>query len=326
MNPYQVFKYVPLSVLQVLARFVAYVIIRLPNASLTRTININLSLVAPALSDSKKQALTKDIILHQCLSSVESIKSWAMSPEWSIAQIRDVYNKDILLEGLNDPNGMLAIVPHLGTWEMMNAWLNQFGAPTIMYKPVKGDITNDFVLQGRSRLNATLVPTDGSGVKAIFKTLKQGGFSIILPDHVPDPSGGVVVPFFGIDTLTSTLASKLASRTKCALVGLSCIRRDDGRGFDIHCYRLDEPDLYERNAVTAAHALNQAMEKMINDNYSHYMWGYRRFKYVPMIEDPYRADKMALAEFIATKRAIDGVSGQANSDTLTNHSKNLKDT
>lgn len=326
MNPYQVFKYVPLSVLQVLARFVAYVIIRLPNASLTRTININLSLVAPALSDSKKQALTKDIVLHQCLSSVESIKSWAMSPEWSIAQIRDVYNKDILLEGLNNPNGMLAIVPHLGTWEMMNAWLNQFGAPTIMYKPVKGDITNDFVLQGRSRLNATLVPTDGSGVKAIFKTLKQGGFSIILPDHVPDPSGGVVVPFFGIDTLTSTLASKLASRTKCALVGLSCIRRDDGRGFDIHCYRLDDPDLYERNASTAAHALNQAMEKMINDNYSHYMWGYRRFKYVPMIEDPYRADKMALAEFIATKRAIDGVSGQANSDTLTNHSKNPKDT
>ena len=326
MNPYQVFKYVPLSVLQVLARFVAYVIIRLPNASLTRTININLSLVAPTLSDSKKQALTKDIILHQCLSSVESIKSWAMSPEWSIAQIRDVYNKDILLEGLNNPNGMLAIVPHLGTWEMMNAWLNQFGAPTIMYKPVKGDITNDFVLQGRSRLNATLVPTDGSGVKAIFKTLKQGGFSIILPDHVPDPSGGVVVPFFGIDTLTSTLASKLASRTKCALVGLSCIRRDDGRGFDIHCYRLDDPDLYEHNAATAAHALNQAMEKMINDNYSHYMWGYRRFKYVPMIEDPYRADKIALAEFIATKHAVDGVSGQANSDILTNHSKNPKDT
>jgi KDO2-lipid IV(A) lauroyltransferase len=89
---------------------------------------------------------------------------------------------------------MLAIVPHLGTWEIMNAWLNQFGAPTIMYKPVKGQQANQFVLQGRQRLNATLVPTDATGVKAIFKTL-AGGFSIILPDHVPDPSGGEVVPF-----------------------------------------------------------------------------------------------------------------------------------
>lgn len=325
MNPYQIFKYVPLSVLQILARFVARIIIRLPNASLTRTIKTNLSLVAPALSDSQKQALTKEIVLHQSLCSVESIKSWAMSPEWSIAQIHDVHNKDILLEGLNNPNGMLAIVPHLGTWEMMNAWLNQFGSPTIMYKPVKNDIANDFVLQGRARLNATLVPTDGSGVKAIFKTLKQGGFSIILPDHVPDPSGGVIVPFFGVKTLTSTLASKLASRTKCALVGLSCIRRDDGRGFDIHCYKLDDPALYDRNASVAAHALNQAMESMINDNYSHYMWSYRRFKHVPIIEDPYRADDTALADFIRTNQTTDGVDSQTNNGHLTNHNISTKD-
>ncbi|MGP9543799.1 lysophospholipid acyltransferase family protein [Psychrobacter sp. AOP7-B1-25] len=298
MNPYHIFKYVPLSVLQMLARIVAWVIIQLPRLSIMRTIDINISLIAPTLPKAQKQALTKDIIYHQCLTSIESMKSWAMSPEWSIAQICDVHNKDILIEGLTNPNGMLAIVPHLGTWEMMNAWLNQFGAPTIMYKPVKGKLTNEFVLQGRSRLNATLVPTDGSGVKAVFKTLKQGGFSIVLPDHVPEPSGGVVVPFFGIETLTSTLASKLASKTKCALVGLSCIRRTDGRGFDIYCYKLDNPALYDRNAEVATHALNQAMERMITDNYSHYMWGYRRFKRIPNLGNPYKKDKETLAAFI----------------------------
>lgn len=273
---------------------------RLPNLSIVRTIKINMALIEPALTAKQKKTVIKDIVRHQCLSSVESIKSWAMPPEWSIEQIREVHNQEILIEGLANPNGMLAIVPHLGTWEMMNAWLNQFGSPTIMYKPVKGDVINDFVLQGRSRLNATLVPTDGSGVKAIFKTLKQGGFSIILPDHVPDPSGGVVVPFFGIETLTSTLASKLASKTKCALVGLSCIRRDDGRGFDIYCYKLDDPALYDRDAKTAAHALNLAMQHMIEDKCSHYMWGYRRFKHIPELDNPYTADKNALADFICS--------------------------
>ncbi len=298
MNPYHIFKVVPLSVLQMLARFVAWVIVKIPSLSIMRTIHINMALITPNLSASQRKSLTKDIIYHQCLTSIESIKSWAMSPEWSIDQICDVHNKDILLAGLANPNGMLAIVPHLGTWEMMNAWLNQFGAPTIMYKPVEGKFANDFILQGRSRLNATLVPTDGSGVKAVFKTLKQGGFSIVLPDHVPDPSGGVVVPFFGIKTLTSTLASKLASKTKCALVGLSCIRRDDGRGFDIHCYQLDDPALYNRHAETAAHALNQAMEQMITDHCSHYMWGYRRFKHIPNLGNPYRVNKEALQAFI----------------------------
>ena len=300
MNPYHIFKFVPLSVLQMLARFVAWIILRMPSASIMRTVKINMALIAPTLSHLQKQALTKEIIYHQCLTSIESIKSWAMPPDWSIAQICDVHNKDILLDGLASPNGMLAIVPHLGTWEMMNAWLNQFGSPTIMYKPVKGDITNNFILQGRARLNATLVPTDGSGVKAVFKTLKQGGFSIVLPDHVPDPSGGVIVPFFGIETLTSTLASKLASKTKCALVGLACIRRDDGHGFDIYCYKLDDPALYDRNTETAAYALNLAMQRMIEDNYSHYMWGYRRFKHIPMIDNPYNTDEANLAAFIRT--------------------------
>ncbi|NYR08285.1 lysophospholipid acyltransferase family protein [Psychrobacter sp. BI730] len=298
MNPYHIFKVVPLSVLQMLARFAAWVIIKIPSLSIMRTIQINMALITHTLSEQQKRALTKDIIYHQCLTSIESIKSWAMPPEWSIAQIRDVHNKDILLEGLANPNGMLAIVPHLGTWEMMNAWLNQFGAPTIMYKPVDGKFANEFILQGRARLNATLVPTDGSGVKAVFKTLKQGGFSIVLPDHVPEPSGGVVVPFFGIKTLTSTLASKLASKTKCALVGLSCIRRTDGRGFDIYCYKLNDPALYDRNAEVATHALNQAMERMIKDNYSHYMWGYRRFKRIPNLGNPYKKDKETLAAFI----------------------------
>ena len=303
MNPYHIFKFVPLSVLQMLARFVAWIILRMPSASIMRTVKINMALIAPTLSVLQKQALTKEIIYHQCLTSIESIKSWAMPPDWSIAQIRDVHNKDILLDGLASPNGMLAIVPHLGTWEMMNAWLNQFGSPTIMYKPVKSMMTNDFILQGRARLNATLVPTDGSGVKAIFKTLKQGGFSIVLPDHVPDPSGGVVVPFFGIETLTSTLASKLASKTKCALVGLSCIRRDDGRGFDIYCYKLDDPALYNHNAETAAYALNLAMQRMIEDNCSHYMWGYRRFKLIPTINNPYSVDDADLAALIRTYHA-----------------------
>ena len=298
MNPYHILKIVPLSVLQMLARFVAWIILRLPNASIVRTVRINISLIAHTLSEGQKQVLITDIIYHQCLTSIESIKTWAMPPKWSIAQIRDVHNKDLLLEGLANPNGMLAIVPHLGTWEMMNAWLNQFGAPTIMYKPVKGKMANDFVLQGRSRLNATLVPTDGSGVKAVFKTLKQGGFSIILPDHVPNPSGGVIVPFFGIKTLTSTLASKLASKTKCALVGLSCIRRDDGRGFDIYCHKLDDPALYDRNTETATYALNLAMQHMIEVNYSHYMWGYRRFKHIPLLGNPYTADEKTLAHFI----------------------------
>ena len=298
MNPFVFFKFVPLSVLQMLARFIAWVIIKNPNLSVMRTIMTNLRLVYPDSSAHKLQLLTEQIVLNQCLSGVESIKCWAMPPAWSLQQIRQVHNQSILTDALNNPKGMLAIVPHLGTWEIMNAWLNQFGSPTIMYKPVKGRLSNDFVLKGRQRLNATLVPTDGQGVKAIFKTLKQGGFSIILPDHVPEPSGGVIAPFFGVDTLTSTLAPKLASKTKCALVGLACIRRADGTGYDIHCYDMSDSQLYDRDAAIATTAMNKALEHIINAHFTHYVWGYRRFKYLPVIHNPYKLDPAELKDYI----------------------------
>ncbi|WP_223235209.1 ComEC/Rec2 family competence protein, partial [Acinetobacter baumannii] len=33
--------------------------------------------------------------------------------------------------------GVVLIVPHFGTWEVMNAWCAQFTSMTILYKPVK---------------------------------------------------------------------------------------------------------------------------------------------------------------------------------------------
>ena len=297
MNPLNVFRYVPLSVMRAVALFVAWIAILIPDLKIKRTIRINLRLAFAEFSEEECDCFTKAVIKNQALIAVESIKCWAMPPEWSIAQIDNVYNKEVFDEALANPNGMLAIVPHLGTWEMMNAWINQFGSPTILYKPAKNQTVDEFILEGRQRLNATLVPTDASGVKAIFKTLKSGGFSIILPDHVPQPSGGVIVPFFGIETLSSTLAPKLASKTKCALVGLSCLRNDNN-GFDIYCTKLDDPDLYARDMNVATKALNDAMEQMIRVCPSNYMWSYRRFKHLPNLGNPYKATNEQLVKYL----------------------------
>lgn len=297
MNPLNIFKYVPLSVMRAVALFVSWIIILIPDLKLKRTINTNLLLAYPELTTDERNKFIKVTIKNQALTAIESVKCWAMQPEWSIGKIDNVFNKEIIEEALAHPNGMLAIVPHLGTWEMMNAWLNQFGSPTILYKPASRQLTNDFILQGRQRLNATLVPTDASGVKAIFKTLKSGGFSIILPDHVPQPSGGVVVPFFGIKTLSSTLAPKLANKTKCALIGLTCLRNNKN-GFDIYCTKLEDPELYDRDMAIATHALNKAMQQMIEVCPTHYMWSYRRFKHVPELGNAYKATNAELTEFI----------------------------
>lgn len=281
-------KIVPISVFSILAQFVAFVLCFFKVSSLYRSTNINIMLVRPTLSEQERHQLVKKSVKNQLVSTIVSAKVWVMPTTWAISQLTKIHNQHILQNALANDKGMLAIVPHIGTWEMMNAWLNGFGSPVIMYKPLKNNEIDKMVRAGRERLNATLVPTDSTGVRAILQTLKNGGFSIILPDHTPDPSGGIIVPFFDIPTLTGTLAPKLIGKTGCSLVGLACIKESDG--FHVYCYDLNNPNLYNKNSEIATTALNSAMTAMINEHFCHYMWGYRRFKYTPIADNLYLLD------------------------------------
>lgn len=285
---FSLLKVMPLWFLSALAWFLSWVLVLFKNSSLYRSININLMLVNPTQKDDERKQLVTKALYNQLNNTFISAKTWIMPTNWAINQISQVHNQAILQNALKNPNGMLAIVPHIGAWEMMNAWLNGFGNPTIMYKPLHNKQVDRIIRKGRERLNATLVPTDASGVKAIFKTLKNGGFSIILPDHVPDKNGGVIVPFFGIPTLTGTLTAKLASKTQCSLVGLACVQKNDG--FHIFCYDLTDKNLYHNDSKIATKALNDAMQMMINEHFDEYMWGYRRFKHTPIAENLYLLD------------------------------------
>lgn len=88
------------------------------NASIYRSIVRNLILVNPSMSDNDRQKLATDALCQQMISTADSLKSWAMSPDWSIGQIVRVHHIDVFQNGLENPNGMLAIVPHIGTWEI----------------------------------------------------------------------------------------------------------------------------------------------------------------------------------------------------------------
>ncbi|KAA0601203.1 lysophospholipid acyltransferase family protein, partial [Escherichia coli] len=134
----------------------------------------------------------------------------------------------------------------------------------------------------------TLVPTDETGVRALFKHLKQGGFAAILPDHVPKESGGIYSPFFGQNALSSTLLSKLAAKTQCSVVGLSCLRREDLSGFEVHVQTLSA-EINTKDLQLSVDTLNKEMERMINVAPEQYLWGYKRFRKVEGNQNPYKA-------------------------------------
>ena len=284
------FSKLPLRLIQVTARSVGW-LLYVSNSSARRVTEINLRSAYPELSESERDQLTRRSLKSQCMTYAESVKIWGSAPEFALEQIKAVHGEDIFLDALQNPNGTLAVVPHFGTWELMNAWVNLHTAPVIMYKPSKNPDVDRFMLEARQRLNATLVPTDETGVRALFKHLKQGGFAAILPDHVPKESGGIYSPFFGQNALSSTLLSKLAAKTQCSVIGLSCLRREDLSGFELHVQTLSA-EINAKDLQLSVDTLNKEMERMINVAPEQYLWGYKRFRKVEGSKNIYHANRI----------------------------------
>ena len=267
----------PLSFLQLIASFVSLILSSF-NSSMKRVTSINLKIAYPELSDEDHADLVKKSIRSQCLTYVEFIKCWGMSPEYSLSLLKDVQGEHFFTDALANQKGVIVVVPHLGSWELLNAWLNVYAAPVIMYKPNKVKGANRYVLEAREKFNATLVPTDETGIRAIFKHLKQGGLTVILPDHVPKPSGGIFSNFYGQHALSSTLVSKLASKTQCNVIGLSCIRdTHNSQHFSVICHPLSE-DILSKDLQLSVDTLNAEIQKMIDIAPEQYIWSYKRFR------------------------------------------------
>ena len=281
---FKVVSLLPLCVLQWIASSIAFLLNRF-NSSMKRVSSINLKLAYPELNIQQHQALLKKTLKSQCLTYIESIKIWGMPQQYNAGLIKNIFGEQHLTEALNSEKGTIVVLVHLGNWELVNVWLNQYTAPVIMYKPSKSKGINRFMLEARQSSRATLVPTDENGVRAIFKHLKQGGLTVILPDHLPKESGGIYADFFGQKALSTTLLSKLASKTQCNVIGISCLRNTDTL-FDIHCTQLSE-NILSKDLQVSVNQLNQDVEVMINVAPEQYIWSYKRFKKIEGIENIY---------------------------------------
>ncbi|HAB43054.1 MAG TPA: lipid A biosynthesis acyltransferase, partial [Acinetobacter sp.] len=209
-SAYGLLKYIsrqPLSVSRWIARILALIVNIFKVSKTSDVIRLNLEISLSELSTQERERITRAAIRNELMSYFEFFSIWGSTNQKNIERVHKVIGEDLLHKALAQNKGLVLIVPHFGTWEIMNAYIAQFTSMTIMYKPVKNQAADQFVRAARSREQANLVPTDESGVRQIFKALKQGGTTVILPDHTPNV-GGEYIPYFGVPLATSNLSAK----------------------------------------------------------------------------------------------------------------------
>lgn len=253
--------------------------------NLLRTTSLNLNLSLAELPEAERQRILRESLRHMAKTLLEAPAIW-FGPrrrlEGWLAQ-DDARRK--LREALASSHGVIVLCPHVGAWELAGMLCASVGSITSLYKPLHG-AADLLVLEGRRRLGAQLVPTDGSGVRALLQALKRGEMVGVLPDHDPPWGSGVFAPLFGVTAHTSDLVPKLAARTGASVWFCYAERLPWGRGFRFHV--VPAPGGVD-NPATGAAALNRGIEAVVTHLPEQYWWSYKRFRRQPPgATNPYR--------------------------------------
>jgi Kdo2-lipid IVA lauroyltransferase/acyltransferase len=302
-NPaYSLLKFIsrqPIQFSRFIARMLAGLVNILKVSKTSETIRLNLKIALPELDQQQREKITQDAIRNELSAYFEFFSIWGSENQQNLDRIAHIEGEELIHTALAEGKGLVLIVPHFGTWEIMNAYMAQFTQMTIMYKPVKNEAANQFVRLARSRENANLVPTDESGVRQIFKALKQGGTTVILPDHTPH-TGHDLVPYFGLPLVSSNLSAKLIQKTKAKALLLFAMRNDDGL-FNMHVEAIDDA-IYQGNANDGTAVIHQSIEDLIRRYPTHYHWSYKRFKAHPELRNLYNVPQDEAIQRVNTLR------------------------
>jgi KDO2-lipid IV(A) lauroyltransferase len=177
--------------------------------------------------------------------------------------------------------GVIFFGPHCGSFELgPQALAELYGPITAIYRPARKPWLARLELLARSRPGLTVVPASLSGIRQMFRTLKNNQAVALLTDQVPPDGQGVWAPFFGKPAYTMTLAARLALQSGAVVLPVSCERLARGEGYFLKIWpplvaldRLPKTDL-----LPAVTVINQAIEAIVRTQPGQYLWGYARYK------------------------------------------------
>lgn len=235
----------------------------------------NLQLCFPELSEPAREALCAASFRDLGIGLFEFARAW-----WgSIAPLADKVEIEGLehLEALKaQGRGVLLVSGHFMTLEICGRLLCRHVPLAGMYRRHRNPVFEWAVLRGRLRYAEAMFGNDD--LRAAIRHLKRGGFLWYAPDQDMRGKDTVFAPFFGLPAATITATHQLARISGCAVVPFFH-RREGGR------YRLKIapplPDFPGNDAATDSARVNAAIEAMVREAPSQYLWIHRRFKRQP---------------------------------------------
>lgn len=245
-----------------------------------KTCEINLRLCFPDKDLQWISSTAKRSLIETGKTLTEAPVLWYASRKKIQHLVKDVSGMPDVEKAVKQRRGAILCSPHLGCWEMTGLYAATLYPMTSLYRPPHIKALDDILTRSRENTGARLVPTTAGGIRQLQKALERQECIGILPDQEPKGSGGVFAPFFGIQTYTMTLLTRLAAERQVPVIISFAERLPKGAGYHLHIVVPDQR-IHNQDPAIAAASLNEAVEQIIRINPAQYMWNYKRFKKRP---------------------------------------------
>ncbi len=240
----------------------------------------NLAACFPEKNEAELLALTRAHCREFIRMTLESPVLWHWPLERIFRLVIEVRGQQHLDAALAKGRGLIFAAPHCGSWEMLSLYMPRHTAFAAVYKPSEEIKLNELLAHQRGRSGNQMFAADGAGLRQAFKHLKAGKVLAILPDQQPKAGEGQFAPFFGVQSLTMTLLSKMVQRTDCEVIFSACERLPGSAGYRMH-FLPGDPEINSPDLDTSLAALDRGVEACVNIAPEQYLWCYKRFSIRP---------------------------------------------
>jgi Kdo2-lipid IVA lauroyltransferase/acyltransferase len=202
-----------------------------------------------------------------------------------------IYNYDTIEPLFNKGRGTIAILGHLGNWELLSTVFGEkTGRLHVVAKPMNNSIVDDWLLKKRTASSVTTIYTK-QALRKMFQVLKKDGIIAILIDQTTK-THGTPVPFLGKDAQTVRTVAGLVQKTGCSVVSTNAIMREDG-SYDVYMVTVPEAEtegLSEEEIINSYQRLhNDVISEQIREYPEHWFgWFHRRYFGYVAYREPFK--------------------------------------
>lgn len=270
--------YLPLFILYILSD-IFYIIINYIVGYRRKVILTNLKNSFPEKSSKEIKIIAKKFYRHFCDVFMEGLKVYSISKK-NLAKRVQFKDLDLLNSYYDKGKSVIIVGMHFNNWEWCSLLPGLLKHQLIaVFSPVRNNKAfEDYMIKGRSRYNAVMVPMDKTP-RMVIEFTRQTTLQAIwlLSDQSPPPNTKSWLNFLNQETAFFSGAEKIAFRSKQPLVFEHVVKLARGK-YEVYHYPLFEDyNGVKPEDIIIAYA--RKMEKIIREKPQFYLWSHRRWKH-----------------------------------------------